>query len=189
MNCWNNLNVRLKPGNELQCLQVRWKSDKERILLPLALQLHFGPWVPPLIAVIASSHIFLVNVGCDKPWREKANLEKTGKVLLFAWRSTTSARTVAPRTDVENVVVGTTPVFASRTLWEIQGVAFSPVTTTMMCTDNTMAVLHQTARTSAYNPTSSQPIVEVWVLLDGSLVPRHLRGRRECLVHTVCACA
>ena len=44
---------------------------------------------------------------------------------------------------------------------------FSPVTTTTMCTNNTMAVLLQTARTYVYSPTSPQSTVEVRVLMDG----------------------
>ena len=49
----------------------------------------------------------------------------------------------------------------------LQANAFSPVTTTTMCTDSTMAVLLQTARTHVYRPTSPQSTMKIRVLMDG----------------------
>ena len=63
-----------------------------------------------------------------------------------------------------------------------QANAFSPVTTTTMCTDNTMAVLFQTARTYVYSPTSPQLMVEVRVLMDGGSQCSYVTNRvRESL--------
>ena len=48
-----------------------------------------------------------------------------------------------------------------------QASSFAPATTTTLCSNDTMAVLLQTARTYVYSPTSPQSMVEVRVLLDG----------------------
>ena len=48
-----------------------------------------------------------------------------------------------------------------------QASSFAPATITTLCSNDTMAVLLQTAHTYVYSPISTQSMVEVRVLMDG----------------------
>ena len=62
-----------------------------------------------------------------------------------------------------------------------QASSFAPATTTTLCSNDTMAVLLQTARTYVYSPTSPQSMVEVRVLMDGGSQRSYIRSVKKAL--------